>query len=172
MKEDQAKDLLASDGALNARRFAEDMAQAISSEIRPVSSGSLLASCLEPSFLASEPCYREGADWPEVVPAGLVSLLHGEWMRRIGEWLGFEDPEPDLKDGWYWVTDEMPATQAVARHLTRLHLEVLRTVTESFQAENGHTMVDVLLASAGSGEEFDQANARLHRQRVGLRRVK
>jgi len=165
-------DLITPNGALNAQAFAEAMARAITMEVRPVTGGELLEACLTPAYRACELRYQHGAEWPECAPAGLVSLLHGEWMRRIGEWLGFEDSEPELRDGWFWVTDDMPAIRAVARHLTRLHLDVLRTVTASFEAENGHSMVDVLVASAASGEEFDQANARLHHHQTGLRRVK
>ena len=165
-------DLITPNGALNAQAFAEAMARAVTMEVRPVAAEELLDACLAPAYHACEPRHRHGAEWPEYAPAGLVSLLHGEWMRRIGEWLGFEDPEPELGDGWFWITEEMPGIRSVARHLIRIHLDVLRTVAGAFEAENGHSMVDVFVASAASGEEFDQSNARLHHHRTGLRRVK
>lgn len=105
-----------------------------------------------------------------IITAGDVYRHGSDWIVSLAEHFGFTGETDDAVDtGWL---DSRPHMQAVWRAITRIGVGAACAAADAYEAQNGHSMMEVFLASSETGESFDQSQARLTAQRRGLHPVK
>ena len=103
------------------------------------------------------------------VDAGKVFLHGGDWMVSIAEHFGFTgETEGALDTAWM---EGQPHIKAVWQAITRLSVQVMGAASDAYEQHHGHSMMEVFLLSAETGEDFDHSKVRLTAQRQGLRQV-
>ena len=115
--------------------------------------------------------YDEMVHQPDVAITGATVYRNGvDWMVAIAEHLGFNGEEDEVID-LDWL-EGRPHMAAVHRAMAMLADRVISAASAVYEAQHGHSMLEVFLASTETGEDFDQSRARLTAQRRGLARVK
>lgn len=94
----------------------------------------------------------------------MVYLHYADWEEAIAKLLGV-NVEADIQPDW---KAQHPHTGAVIKALSSIALNVARQAEQAYKLQNGHSMLEVFMASCETGEDFDQSKARLTAQRKGL----
>lgn len=97
----------------------------------------------------------------------MVYLCYADWEAAITRLLGVPcvDIQPD------WKMHHRNAGR-VMKALSAIGMEVVLAGSKAYEEQNGHSMLEVFMASCETGEGFNQSRARLAAERSGLGLVK
>lgn len=97
----------------------------------------------------------------------IVYLYYADWVANIGQLLGI-DPDADTQEDWL---EQNPCTKIITRAMMSVCIQIIESATQSYEARNGHSMMDVLFLSRKTGESLEQSAIRLVTNRQGLRTI-
>jgi hypothetical protein len=95
----------------------------------------------------------------------MVYLHYADWEEAIAKLLGV-NVDADIQPDW---KAQHPHAGAAMKALSAIGLRVMLSGSKAYEAQHGHSMFEVFMASCETGEDFDQSRARLTAKRKGLR---
>lgn len=104
---------------------------------------------------------------PGLYSSSIIYLYYADWVANIGQLLGI-DPDDDTQEDWF---EQNPCTKIITRAMMSVCIQIIESATQSYEARNGHSMMDVLFLSRKTGESLEQSAIRLVTNRQGLRTI-
>lgn len=95
----------------------------------------------------------------------MVYLHYANWEEAITKRLGV-NVEADIQPDW---KAQHPHAGAAMKALSSIALKVARQAEQAYEEQNGHSLLEVFMASCETGEDYDQSRARLTAKRSGLK---
>lgn len=99
----------------------------------------------------------------QLITPAVVYMHYADWEASIIQQLGV--PDADIQPDW---KAQHRHTGAVMKALSAIGMRVMLATSAAYEEQNGHSMLEVFMASCESGEDFDQSKVRLAAQRKGL----
>lgn len=152
-------------GLVNMGKLLALVSQALEQDGHSVDQDTLSAIFIDPINDYEQATGNSAGD-PEkqrILPT-MVYLYYADWESAITKLIGV--PCVDIQPDW---TVYHRNTGKVMKALSAIGIEVILAGSKAYEEQNGHSLLEVFMASCETGEDYDQSRARLTAKRRGLR---